>query len=113
MSGFPTRTPPSSHDTGGGRDRYGRAGPGLAASRAGVSAGAARAGVGADARASLGLAATAEFVSSGGSLSPAPVAGLGATMRIYFGFMGPTAAESARSSNEFKGWRYPFGRPLK
>src|ERR1700749_1386218 len=61
MSGFPTRTPPSSHDTGGGRDRYGRAGLGLVASRAGVSAGAARAGVGADARASLGLAAPGEL----------------------------------------------------
>src|SRR5258708_3132441 len=61
MSGFPTRTPPSSHDTGGGRDRYGRAGLGFGASRTGVSAGAARAGVGADARASLGLAATGEL----------------------------------------------------
>src|SRR6185437_15354614 len=70
MSGFPTRTPPSSHDTGGGRDRYGRAGLGLGASRTGVSAGAARAGVGAgaaragvgaDARASLGLAAAGEL----------------------------------------------------
>src|SRR6185369_15185560 len=52
MSGFPTRTPPSSHDTGGGRDRYGRAGLGL---------GASRTGVGADARASLGLAAAGEL----------------------------------------------------
>src|SRR5712671_5327567 len=52
MSGFPTRTPPSSHDTGGGRDRYGRAGLGFGAARTGVSA---------DARASLGLAATGEL----------------------------------------------------
>src|SRR2546423_74981 len=39
MSGHPTRTPPSSPDTGGGRDRYGGAGLGLAPSRAGADAG--------------------------------------------------------------------------
>src|SRR2546426_15083 len=61
MSGHAPGTPPSSPDSGGGRDRYGRAGPGLAASRAGVSAGAARAGAGADARVSLGVAAAGEF----------------------------------------------------
>src|SRR5205814_6548276 len=60
-----TRTSPSSADSGGGRDRYGRAGLGpadfRAASRAGVSAGAARAGASAGVRAGLGVAAAGEL----------------------------------------------------
>jgi hypothetical protein len=61
---------------------------------------------------SLALSTTMEFVSSSGTLSPAPIIAVGAAMRIYFGFSGPGAGR-AQSSNEFKGWRYPFGIPMK
>src|SRR5437016_11442494 len=61
MSGNAPGRPPEQPDSGGGRDRYGRAGPGLAATRADVSAAAARAGVSADVPVGLGAAAAREL----------------------------------------------------
>jgi len=63
---------------------------------------------------SLGAAAAAQFVSTGGTLSPKPILEATAVLRFYFGFSKKGAsASSSSTSNEFKGWRYPFGSDLK
>ena len=55
---------------------------------------------------SLGLAAGAQAVKSSGTLSPKPILDGTVLMRFYFGFF---KSGSEASSDEFKGWRYPFG----
>ncbi len=61
---------------------------------------------------SLGLGAAGQWFSTGGSLGPAPFLDLTASMRFYFGSAGKWGSGESVSksgSNEFKGWRYPFG----
>ncbi|MCM2323539.1 MAG: hypothetical protein NDJ90_09790 [Oligoflexia bacterium] len=61
----------------------------------------------------LGLAGAAQYVSRGGVVSPSPILDITMIMRFYVGYTGRGTAgsggASSRSSNEFKGWRYPFG----
>ncbi len=57
---------------------------------------------------SLGTSASGQFVSSGGTLSPKPILELGVLMRFYFGHSGASSSAST-GSNEWQGWRYPFG----
>lgn len=58
-------------------------------------------------RFSFYLSGAYESVSAGGVKSPNPILSGAAGMRFYFGF---GAGDSG--SNEFHGWRYPFGREL-
>ncbi|MCM2276595.1 MAG: hypothetical protein NDJ89_00785 [Oligoflexia bacterium] len=60
---------------------------------------------------SLGLAGTAQYVSSGGTRSPSPAVDLAMTMRFYlnWGKRGGDSGGASSGSNEFQGWRYPFG----
>lgn len=60
-------------------------------------------------RFSFGLAGTYETVSDGGIKSPNPIISGNFFMRFYFGF---GDGSTTRKSNEFRGWRYPFGRDL-
>ena len=62
---------------------------------------------------SLGTAAAAQFVKAGEEMSPQPVAEVTAVLRFYFGFSGGGSGARSNSSNEFKGWRYPFGNELR
>lgn len=57
---------------------------------------------------SFGLSGTYEQVSEGGVKSPSPVISGNVFMRFYFGF----GDGSSRKSNEFHGWRYPFGKEM-
>jgi hypothetical protein len=59
---------------------------------------------------SIGLLTGAQYVSVGGNLSPAPAMDIGAVMRFHFGFFGTSEKSTRGSSNEYEGWRYPFGR---
>jgi hypothetical protein len=56
---------------------------------------------------SFGLSGSYESVSQNGIKSPSPIISGNVFMRFYFGFFGGSAT---RSSNEFVGWRYPFGK---
>jgi hypothetical protein len=58
---------------------------------------------------SFGLEASYQTVSVGGVSSPSPIYAGSAFMRFYFGF---GQGGGSRSSNEFRGWRYPFGKDL-
>jgi hypothetical protein len=60
-------------------------------------------------RFSFGLGATAEWVSVNGAPSPSPVLQGLALMRIYWGVGQTGGSGSGPTSNEFHGWRYPFG----
>lgn len=60
---------------------------------------------------SLGAAAGMQMVSASGVNGPRPAFDLTALMRFYFGFMGD--GKSSRGSNEFMGWRYPFGQEMR
>lgn len=56
---------------------------------------------------SLGVSGSAQFANAGGGgSSPSPVMDGTVLMRFYFGFYG---GGKDHDSNEFKGWRYPFG----
>lgn len=59
-------------------------------------------------RFSFALSGTYETVSSGGVKSPNPIVSGNFLMRFYFGF----GDANSRKSNEFRGWRYPFGKEL-
>jgi len=62
---------------------------------------------------SFGISFSDERVSSGGVASPSPIYTGNFFMRFYFGFgSGGSTGGSSRTSNEFHGWRYPFGREL-
>ncbi len=56
---------------------------------------------------SFGGSGTLEYVKTGGNLSPSPAVSANILLRFYFGF-----SHGGGSSNEFKGWRYPFGNEL-
>ena len=47
----------------------------------------------------------------GGAVSPSPVYDANINMRFYWGFSKGDGSKSG--SNEFKGWRYPFGREIR
>ena len=57
---------------------------------------------------SFGVSGTYETVSDSGVKSPNPIIAGNFFMRFYFGFGGG----EGRRSNEFHGWRYPFGTEL-
>jgi hypothetical protein len=57
---------------------------------------------------SMGMSATAAFVDSGQDRLYGPVIEGNFLMRFYLGGIGKERGSS--ESNEFKGWRYPFGR---
>jgi hypothetical protein len=61
-------------------------------------------------RFSFGVGASVEFVSVGGTSGPAPVIQGFGLMRVYWG-VGSTGGgdSSSGTSNEWRGWRYPFG----
>ena len=59
---------------------------------------------------SLGAGANVQFVSANGAVSPMTYEALG-FMRFYFGFIGGSGPSGR--SNEFQGWRYPFGNPIR
>jgi len=62
---------------------------------------------------SIAFQVDSQFVSVGGNVSPGPVIDVGAVLRFYFAASGKGGGGSSDSSNEFKGWRYPFGRELR
>ena len=62
---------------------------------------------------SLGASASGQFVSTAGIVAPSPILSATAILRFYFGFSKSGGSASSRSSNEFKGWRYPFGNELR
>lgn len=59
---------------------------------------------------SLGAALSGQFITTSGTLSPKPILEATVVLRFYFGF---SKGGAAASSNEFKGWRYPFGREMR
>jgi hypothetical protein len=59
---------------------------------------------------SIGLLTGGQYVSSPSGLSPAPTIDIGAVMRFHFGFFGSSEKSTRGNSNEYEGWRYPFGR---
>ena len=61
-------------------------------------------------RFSFGISGVYESVSVGGVKSPSPVISANLFMRFYFGF--GSGGLGGRKSNEFRGWRYPFGKDL-
>jgi hypothetical protein len=62
---------------------------------------------------SFGTSLSYERVTSGGVASPSPIYTGNFFMRFYFGFgEGGSTGGSSRTSNEFHGWRYPFGREI-
>jgi hypothetical protein len=62
---------------------------------------------------SLGTSVGTQWVYSNGTLGPKPALDAMGLMRFYFGFTDGSGSGGSRSSNEFKGWRYPFGRELR
>lgn len=58
---------------------------------------------------SMGVSGAASFLNGPSGLSPAPVYDGTFFMRFYVGAIGENGPSSGRTSNEFKGWRYPFG----
>ncbi len=58
---------------------------------------------------SLNLSGATQWVHSPAGNSPWPTYEVLGSMRFYFGF----SSSHSRSSNEFKGWRYPFGNSLR
>jgi len=63
---------------------------------------------------SLGVSGAAQFITTEGTLAPRPAAELTVLMRVYFGFSKSNVSGAVRdSSNEFRGWRYPFGNELR
>ncbi len=59
---------------------------------------------------SLGLVSTGQYINNSGTISPSPAIDIGAFMRFHFGFFGGSESSSRATSNEYQGWRYPFGR---
>jgi hypothetical protein len=57
---------------------------------------------------SLGVLGSAEWIRSHDVVSPSPDLQVTVLLRFYFGFW----RTPATASNEFRGWRYPFGNPL-
>ena len=58
--------------------------------------------------------AAAQFITTDGVLSPKPTGELTVLMRVYFGFSRSSSSSDGRdTSNEFHGWRYPFGVELR
>lgn len=57
---------------------------------------------------SLALSGVMNLMRSDAGLSPKTLDYL-FSMRFYFGHSGASGGGSEKSSNEFKGWRYPFG----
>jgi hypothetical protein len=55
---------------------------------------------------SLGVAANAQFVDSPDGKGPGPVISASVLMRFHFGY---SSSATSHGSNEFAGWRYPFG----
>jgi len=64
---------------------------------------------------SLALQSDAQFISSGGVTSPGPVLNFQLVLRFYFSLfgIGKGSGGSSYQSNEFKGFRYPFGIELR
>ncbi|MFY0022180.1 hypothetical protein ABTQ05_19840, partial [Acinetobacter baumannii] len=60
---------------------------------------------------SFGAAASLAYVKSAFGLGPAPIIDLTASMHFHFGSAGGSNSGSGEEghSNEFQGWRYPFG----
>jgi hypothetical protein len=56
---------------------------------------------------SLGVAGSGQFVNSAGTMGPNPIIGATGFMRFHLGNFGSSG--SNESSNEWMGWRYPFG----
>jgi hypothetical protein len=57
---------------------------------------------------SFGVAFDYEKITSGGVSSPSPIYSGNFFMRFYFDFGGG----GSRTSNEYHGWRYPFGKEI-
>ncbi len=57
---------------------------------------------------SLGATLSGQWVTQSGTSSPAPLLNATILMRFYITFWGKSSGGSG-NSNEFKGWRYPFG----
>ena len=55
---------------------------------------------------SMGVAANAQYVSSPDGKGPAPAISALVLMRFHFGY---SSGSGGQRSNEFAGWRYPFG----
>jgi hypothetical protein len=60
-------------------------------------------------RFSFSLGMSAEFTSVSGVSGPWPVLQVTAGMRIYWGVGSTGGGGGSHTSNEFRGWRYPFG----
>jgi hypothetical protein len=59
-------------------------------------------------RFSFGTSVSVESVHTSAGSGPSPIGSANFFMRFYYGF----GSETQTKSNEFHGWRYPFGRDL-